>query len=104
MRPVPVPDWIRNDPFCEGTAVFSAPDGDLTSTQIPPAEGLFYSSPMSGFEDQTFPMVAVVLELDDAEIAAIRDGHSRHLLLSWPGRRMPVFVVPEILVPRNDTI
>lgn len=103
MRPVPVPDWIRTHPGIEGTAVFAAPDGDLTSTQIPPAEGFFYSSLVHGYDNQVFPMVAVVLELDEDELAAIREGHARHVLLSWHGRTMPVFVCPQVLNPDDWT-
>lgn len=95
MRPIPIPDWIRRAPFCEGTAVFSAPDGDLTSEQVPATEGLFFTQTMSGF-DEPFPMVAAVLELDDADLEAIRNG-ARHVILPWVGRRMPVFVEPFLI-------
>lgn len=101
MRPVPVPEYVRNSPWVEGTAVFAAPDGDLTSTKIPPAEGLFYTSRMAGFDDQEIPMVAVVVQLDDSEVEAIRDG-ARHIMLSWPGRQMPVFIVPDVLVEQKS--
>jgi hypothetical protein len=95
MRPVPIPDVVREWEWCEGTAVFSAPDGDLTSEQVPPAEGIFYTNRMVGY-DEEFPMVGVLLQLDDHDLDQIADG-ARHVLLSWVGRQMPVFVVPEIL-------
>jgi hypothetical protein len=101
MRPVPVPDWVSASPWVEGTTVFSAPDGDLTSEQIPPAEGLFYTTKMAGYGDQDFDMVAVILELEPSDIAAIQHG-AKHVMLSWHGRRMPVFVVPDILVENVD--
>lgn len=95
MRPVPVPEEIRKAAWVDGTSVFAAPDGNLTSEQIPPAEGIFYTSKMSGY-DHDFPMVGVILRLDDEDLDRIRNG-ARHILMSWPGRQMPVFVVPEIL-------
>lgn len=99
MRPVPIPDWLRNADWVEGTQVFAAPDGDLTSTQIPPAEGVFYQSLMSGYGEELFPMVAVLLEFDAAEVEAIAAGKAKHVLLPWHGRRMPVFVVPTVIMP-----
>lgn len=96
MRPVPVPEVLRGADWVEGTTVFAAPDGDLTSTRIPPAEGVFYSTKMSGYGERDFPMVGVILQLDDEDLAAIGAG-ARHLMLSWPGRQMPVFIVPEVL-------
>lgn len=103
MRPVPVPDWLRDADWVKGTAVFAAPGGDLTSEQIPPAEGVFYSTLMLGFGDRQFPMVGVVLRLDDDDFESIIAG-TRHILLSWPGSQMPVFIVPELLreVPLNQ--
>jgi len=63
---------------------------------IPPAEGIVYQSLMSGFGDRMLPMVGVVLRLDDDDLERIIDG-DRHILMSWHGRTMPVFVVPELL-------
>jgi hypothetical protein len=97
MRVVPVPEYVRRAEWVEGTTVFSAPDGDLTSEKVPPAEGLFYTTRMVGYGEQDFPMVAAVLELEEPEIEAIKAG-AKHVMLSWPGRRMPVFIVPDVLV------
>lgn len=97
MRPIPVPEWLRAAPWVDGTGVFAAPDGDLTSEQIAPAEGVFFWSEMAGYPDPV-PMVGVVLYLEDDDLERIAAG-SRHLLLVWPGRRMPVFVCPEVLDP-----
>ncbi len=99
MRPIPIPDWLKADPGVTGTAVFAAPDGDLTSTQIPPVEAIFYKSLMDGFGDRVFPMVGVVLQLSQEDVDRITTG-SRHVLLSWHGRTVPVFVVPEVLDER----
>ena len=41
MGPIPVPDYIRNAEWCDGTQTYSAPDG-FTDQQIPPAEGASY--------------------------------------------------------------
>lgn len=95
MRPIPIPRWLREADWVEGTAVFAAPDGDLTSEQIAPAEGVFYWSEMAGYS-RPVPMVGVVLYLEDDDLEQLAAG-SRHLLLSWPGRRMPVFVCPVVL-------
>jgi len=80
----------------EDVRVWGAPDGDLTSPQIPPAEGIVYRSTMSGFGDRPFPMIGVILVLDDVDLAAIAAG-TRHILLSWHGHQMPVFVVPSLI-------
>lgn len=96
MRVIPVPDAVRNQTWVEGTAVFAAPNGDLTDDRIPPAEGIFYTSVMDGFPGHVFPMTGVILLLEDADVAAIESG-ARHLLMSWYGRRMPVFVVPRVM-------
>ena len=78
-----------------GTRVYSAPDGDLTSTSIPPAEGILYMSHVEGFEGAV-PMVGAVLRLEDDEVASIQNG-CRHILMSWIGVRMPVFIAPHVI-------
>ena len=95
MRVVPVPKKLREKDWVLGTRVYSAPDGDLTSTSIPPAEGILYMSHVEGFEGAV-PMVGAVLRLEEDEVAAIQNG-CRHILLSWVGTRMPVFIVPDVI-------
>ncbi len=56
---------------------------------------------MSGYGDKQFPFVAVILELDEADLALIAQG-TRHILLSWQGKYMPVFIVPEMIEGRTD--
>lgn len=96
MRVIPVPESVRNAEWVEGTAVFSAPDGDLTSEKIAPAEGLFFTSRVDGFGDQECPFTGVVLVLEDDDMAMIERG-TRHLVMYWPGRAMPVFMTPFLL-------
>lgn len=99
MRPIPIPDKIRHLPWVEGTAVFSAPNGDLLDPEIPPAEGLFYHCLMARSDNeqprQTM-VTGVILELSDEDIELIKSG-CRYLLMGWPGLSMPVFMVPEVL-------
>lgn len=97
MRVVPVPDEIRHQPWVLRTAVFAAPNGDLTSEIIPPAEGIYYRAhPTGAPEGDDWIAVGVVVLLDDADVELIVNGN-RHIMLGWPGERMPVFMVPEIL-------
>ena len=91
-----MPESVRNAGWVDGTAVFAAPDGDLLSEQIPPAEGIFYTTKMTGYGERDFPMVGVLLQLDDTDLEQIINRGARHILLSWPGRQMPVFIVPTI--------
>lgn len=95
MRPVPVPEWLRSQEWVKETRVYAAPNGDLTSDVIRPAEGLLYDSHYQG---QSIPMVAAVLLFEEEDIAAINRG-ARHLLMSWVGDRMPVFITPHIIEP-----
>lgn len=96
MRPIPVPKYLSDLEWCEGTKVFAAPGGDLTSDVFPAVEAVFYHTKMEGGDDELIPMVGVVLQLEEPEIEAIKNG-ANHILLSWMGRRVPVFSVPEVI-------
>lgn len=93
MRPVPVPEFVSKAVWAEGTRVFAAPDGDLTNDRIPPAEGVFFSAVVG---EEMIPCIGVVLYLEDEDIELIREGN-RHIMMPWVGRRMPVFLVPDVL-------
>jgi hypothetical protein len=81
----------------QDTKVFAAPTGDLTDPVIPPAEGvIFYTSPTGAPDDTVWPAIGVILELTAADTVRIAAG-ARLILMAWPGERMPVFMIPEIV-------
>lgn len=99
MRPIPITDDLLATFGTDAErVVFAAPNGDLTDPVVPPAEAVIYQVHPSGSEQGTvWPVTAIVLRLEDGELEKLQAGGL--VVVGFPGRGLPVFMLPEVLDP-----
>ncbi len=97
MRPIPISAGLLAQFGPEATrAIWTAPNGDLNDPVIPPAEAVTYQvHPTGSAEGTLWPVTSVVLTLEEGDLEKLQAGGL--IVLGFPGTRLPVFMLPEVI-------
>lgn len=95
MRPVPIPDRLREALSAQGAefAVLAGPSGDLTDEVVAPVEVAFYEAAVAGSAEKVMA-TGVLLQLEEGDLEALTA--TGQVWLGFWGRGCPVFFVSAV--------